>query len=227
VTVRASEASCRGVCLALRPASSAVGRAWGCRVITSVACSSPLVALTVDDGPHPATTPGLLDALSRHGATATFFLIGSRAAAYPSLVGRIVDGGHELGNHLMRDEPSVRLGAVQFRDQLRRVHEQLSVSAPVRCFRPGSGWFRPRMLAAAAELDYVCVLGSPLLLATDPREPARAGRRIGGTAHPGSVAVLHEGTPERAAVALTADEVLRRLRLRGLRAVSVAGLLSA
>jgi peptidoglycan/xylan/chitin deacetylase (PgdA/CDA1 family) len=115
----------------------------------------------------------------------------------------------------------------EFREQLRAVHDSLSTQAPVRFFRPGSGWFRPRMLTAAGELGYACVLGSPLLLATEPRHPSRAALRIGRSAHPGAVIVLHEGTPRRAVVAAVADELLTVLEGRGLRAVGVAQLLAA
>lgn len=57
------------------------------------------VALTFDDGPDPARTPLLLDALAELDARATFFLLGSRVDANPALVGRIAREGHELGNH--------------------------------------------------------------------------------------------------------------------------------
>lgn len=36
------------------------------------------MALTFDDGPSPAWTPRLLEGLSRRGARATFFLVGSQ-----------------------------------------------------------------------------------------------------------------------------------------------------
>ena len=36
------------------------------------------VALTFDDGPHPEATPAVLELLARHGATATFFLVGEQ-----------------------------------------------------------------------------------------------------------------------------------------------------
>ena len=57
------------------------------------------VALTFDDGPDPARTPALLDALAELHAPATFFLIGSQVDANPQLAARISRDGHELGNH--------------------------------------------------------------------------------------------------------------------------------
>ncbi|WP_265592661.1 polysaccharide deacetylase family protein [Verrucomicrobium sp. BvORR034] len=62
------------------------------------------VAVTFDDGPHPTNTPKVLEALRRHGAVATFFILDSRKsfaspADYAKMVRRIVAEGHELGNH--------------------------------------------------------------------------------------------------------------------------------
>jgi peptidoglycan/xylan/chitin deacetylase (PgdA/CDA1 family) len=51
------------------------------RILWRVETGEPLVALTFDDGPAPDHTPQVLEILSRHGAHATFFLIGDRAVA--------------------------------------------------------------------------------------------------------------------------------------------------
>ena len=58
-----------------------------------------LLALTFDDGPDPRYTPQILDILARRGAKATFFVIGKNAIAYPELVKRMFDEGHDVGNH--------------------------------------------------------------------------------------------------------------------------------
>jgi peptidoglycan/xylan/chitin deacetylase (PgdA/CDA1 family) len=58
-----------------------------------------LVALTYDDGPNPEQTPRLLDLLERHGAKATFFLIGQWAEREPGLIRETVARGHALGDH--------------------------------------------------------------------------------------------------------------------------------
>ena len=57
------------------------------------------VSLTFDDGPDPTWTPLILDVLKRENVKATFFIVGSRAELYPGLLRRIVEEGHELGNH--------------------------------------------------------------------------------------------------------------------------------
>jgi cellulose synthase/poly-beta-1,6-N-acetylglucosamine synthase-like glycosyltransferase/peptidoglycan/xylan/chitin deacetylase (PgdA/CDA1 family)/spore germination protein YaaH len=58
-----------------------------------------LIALTFDDGPDPVFTPKILDILKRENVPATFFIIGANGQAYPDLVKRIVNEGHDIGNH--------------------------------------------------------------------------------------------------------------------------------
>src|SRR5690606_24825909 len=57
------------------------------------------VAITLDDGPDPQVTPGVLDILRDAGATASFFLIARKAEQHPELVARIVAEGHSVENH--------------------------------------------------------------------------------------------------------------------------------
>jgi peptidoglycan/xylan/chitin deacetylase (PgdA/CDA1 family) len=57
------------------------------------------LALTFDDGPHQEYTPRVLELLGKHGAKATFFFIGENIERHPALVKRVVDEGHQLGNH--------------------------------------------------------------------------------------------------------------------------------
>ena len=185
----AGATACRIACTALRPVARLAGVLSGSRVVASVATRENHVALTIDDGPHPATTPELLRVLRSHGARATFFLIGERAQSPPDLVRRIAADGHEVANHLMHDQPSIRLPATEFRRQLAQVHELLAPFGDVVFFRPGSGWITRRMLRDAAAQGYTCALGTPLLLPhrtqeseghwTDPRStsPSRGGHR--------------------------------------------------
>jgi len=182
-------------------------------------------ALTFDDGPHRDTTPPLLDVLGRHGARATFFLIGELVLGNEPIVRRIAAEGHELANHLMRDEPSVLLPDQEFRHQLAQVSSLLAPYGDIRWFRPGSGWFTPRMLRSAAEQDLRCVLGT-VVARGDASGDARIARRLLGRIQPGSIAVLHEGTSARRGVVSTTDRALTELGRRGLSAVTVSDLVA-
>jgi len=57
------------------------------------------VAISFDDGPDPKWTPKILDILKKKNAKAAFMLIGEEAQQNMGLMQRIVDEGHEIGNH--------------------------------------------------------------------------------------------------------------------------------
>ena len=210
----------------VRGTAAAISGVVGAEVITDVRTPRPVVALTVDDGPHPDTTVPLLAALQDTGARASFFLIGSRVEHRPDLAARIAAGGHELANHLMHDRPSVLLEHDEFLQELRETHELLAGHGPVRFFRPGSGWFTPRMLRAGAALGYRCALGSADLVAGRYPDPARTADRLADRCRPGSVIVLHEGTPARAEVATVARRLVGRLAERGLGVTTLSDLVN-
>jgi peptidoglycan-N-acetylglucosamine deacetylase len=58
-----------------------------------------MIYLTFDDGPHPVATPFVLEQLKKHEAKATFFCIGKNVQAYPDIYQRILEEGHQPGNH--------------------------------------------------------------------------------------------------------------------------------
>jgi peptidoglycan/xylan/chitin deacetylase (PgdA/CDA1 family) len=126
----------------------------------------------------------------------------------------------------MRDERSVRLPEPEFRRQLAQVNDLLSPHREVRWVRPGSGWFTPGMLRAAADHDLRIVLGT--LVATNDGGPGddRIAASLAAATRRGSIVVLHEGTERRQGVVRTTDRLLVELSSRGLAAVTVSELVA-
>ena len=99
------------------------------------------VALTYDDGPHPAITPRLLDVLRDVEARATFFVIGERAVAHSEIVRRMVEDGHSVGTHSMHHRDLRGASTAVVRAEVndgRRAVEDI-VGRPVPLFRPPQG----------------------------------------------------------------------------------------
>ena len=84
----------------LWPRSSLLGPNW--TRLPAYAAARNAVAITIDDGPDPATTPRVLDLLDASGAKATFFCIGQRIERHRGLAREISDRGHAIENHTFR-----------------------------------------------------------------------------------------------------------------------------
>jgi len=195
-------------------------------VLYHVETKERAVALTIDDGPDPVTTAKILGVLKENHARATFFIITGRIPGNEKLLKRMVGEGHELGNHLTRDEPSVRLAPEEFEHELLESHRVLSGFATIRWFRPGSGKYNKPMLATLEKHGYRCALGS--VYPFDPYIPWSwfSRRFILHHARPGSIIVLHDvgGRGER--TAKTLSKVLPELERRGFRVVTLTELVS-
>lgn len=120
------------------------------------------VALTFDDGPHPAGTPALLDLLGEENAAATFFLVGEQVERWPRIAARIVDEGHEIALHGYRHRNVLRLPPGRFTRDLERgaaVIEHATGRKPT-LYRPPYGIFSPAALAIVRRRGWDTLLWS-------------------------------------------------------------------
>ncbi|MEU8219744.1 bifunctional polysaccharide deacetylase/glycosyltransferase family 2 protein [Micromonospora taraxaci] len=189
------------------------------------------IALTFDDGPDPRWTPQVLDVLRRHGAHATFFVVGARVNEHPELVRRILAEGHEIGSHTfthanLADVPPWR------RDlelSLTRKAVASATGREVTLFRPpfssvptaltGSEY---AALRAAAGAGHVAVLTD-----LDTKDWQRPGTdQILRAATPkrgrGAVVLMHDGGGDRAQTLAALDRLLPALGDQGYRFTTVS-----
>jgi peptidoglycan/xylan/chitin deacetylase (PgdA/CDA1 family) len=198
--------------------------AWNPEVLFRVETTAPVVALTIDDGPHADITPRVLDVLARHGARATFFVLGENIGGNEDLLARMRAEGHEIANHLVEDRPSILLGEEEFARQLHEVDPWLDRQARWRWLRPGSGWFSPGMVEIAARHGYGLCLGS--IFPHDDRihDAERLAATVLGRVRPGDVIILHDGAEERAVLVDVLERILPELAARGFRVTTVSDL---
>lgn len=138
------------------------------------------LALTFDDGPNPTVTPRLLDLLAEHKVPATFFLLGSHAAAQHDLVRRIVAEGHLIGNHSWSHPNLALCSGKRIRRELTSTRDALQqiAGAPVKYFRPPFGARRPATLSIARELDMIPVLWNAMTSDWSQPSPDRIAQQL-------------------------------------------------
>lgn len=194
----------------------------GC--IYSVETSAPAVALTIDDGPDASTTPTVLRALRDHDARATFFLISGNVAPDDSLVATIIKEGHEIANHLTRDEASIGLSPSTFDSALVAAGRMLSRYGAVRWARPGGGRYNQRMVATMRQRGYECALGSVYPYDAEITSSRFSTSFVLANVRPGAIIVLHDRGARGRRTAAALNRILPELRHRGFRVVTLSEL---
>lgn len=178
--------------------------------------SGPVLYLTFDDGPHPGYTPQVLEALARHGARATFFVIGSLAERYPGIIQRITAEGHTVANHTWNHEALAGLPQEVFDDTVGRTQDLLG-SRATSCLRPPYGSIDAftRDWAANHGLDIALWNVDP----ADWRSPPAAdiAQHIVDHARDGAIVLLHDGGGDRTQTVLALEAALQSLVGRGFR----------
>jgi peptidoglycan/xylan/chitin deacetylase (PgdA/CDA1 family) len=183
------------------------------------------VALTFDDGPS-SYTPRVLRLLRRAHARATFFVIGSRAAARPEFV-RAESLLGAVGNHTWTHPRLVSLARRDVIRQLLRTQAAIvRATGGVRpvLFRPPYGVGTPAETAAVHALRLVDVRWS--LDSLDSRPGATAGgvaREVVAGLRPGAIVLLHDIHPWTVAAL---PRILRAMRRRGLTPVTIPELVA-
>ena len=154
------------------------------------------VWLTIDDGPSDETRP-ILDALDAHGAKATFFLVGERAAQRPELVREILRRGHGIGNH-SHSHPARwfwALGPSRMRREIADTQRILAEIAgtPPRWFRAVVGMSNPFVQAPLKAHGLSRAAWSARGFDGVAGDAATVVARIERGLAPGAIVLLHEG----------------------------------
>jgi len=184
----------------------------------------PGVAITFDDGPHPEGTPAILEVLARHGAVATFFVVGEQVNRRPELLQRVKVEGHAVALHGYHHRLHPRRGRAELEEDFRRgaAAIQDAIGASPRYHRPPFGIYSPASLQIARDRGL-----QPLLWASWGKDwrrfttPERIAARAVGGVQAADVILLHDAdfysakrSHERTAKAL--ELVLARLESAGL-----------
>ncbi|HLL69204.1 MAG TPA: glycosyltransferase [Micromonosporaceae bacterium] len=202
--------------------------------VTAGKLPAQTVALTFDDGPDPVWTPRILDALRRHDAKATFFVVGSRVNQHPELVRRIAAEGHELGLHSFTHRDLLGLPPWQ-----RRLEFELARSAVARATGQDVRLFRPPYLASPSRvdsrgLDLLKDAGRSGYLTILADKDTKDWRRPGVPAivsaatpdrHAGTIVLMHDGGGDRAQTVAALDTLLPALAQRGLHSATISAIL--
>ena len=156
------------------------------------------IYLTFDCGFENGNTPAILDALKKHNAKATFFIVGNYMETSPDLVKRMVEEGHTVGNHTYHHPDMSKIGDKEaFRKELsdlETLYEETIGQPMTKYYRPPQGIYSESNLKMAQELGYKTFFWS--LAYVDwyqDQQPTHeeAFSKLIPRIHPGAVVLLH------------------------------------
>ena len=172
------------------------------------------IYLTFDCGFENGCTAPILDALKKHNAKATFFVVGNYLETAPELVQRMVEEGHIVGNHTYHHPDMSQIADLDsFRKELTAVEEkykEITGEEMKKYYRPPQGKFSESNLEQTRTLGYQTIFWSLAYVDwyTDKQpSPQEAYDKLLPRIHPGAIVLLHSTSQTNADIL---DELLTK-----------------
>jgi peptidoglycan/xylan/chitin deacetylase (PgdA/CDA1 family) len=184
------------------------------------------IALTFDDGPGPYT-PQVLSVLERLHAPATFFEVGVEEKYFHASTAKIVLRGYPIGDHTETHANMAQLPAKQQQSQLLEETEAIgNLGAPFpRMFRPPYGLWDKATLRLLKKYRMLMILWTVDTSDYErPGVPAIVDSAVHG-ARPGAIILMHDAGGDRTQTVAALPKIIRQLRRRGYKLVTVPRLL--
>lgn len=154
--------------------------------------------LTFDCGYENGNTEPILDALKKHNAPATFFVVGHFLESAPEVVKRMVEDGHTVGNHTYHHYDMSKIAdTASFEKEMKDVEslfKEITGSELSMYYRPPQGKYSTGNLKMAQEMGYATFFWS--LAYVDWNVDAQptheeALKKLTTRVHPGAIVLLH------------------------------------
>lgn len=165
------------------------------RVFVEAQTTQKVVALTFDDGPYSPYTEQLLDILQENNISATFFLVGENVEKHPEVVKRIVDEGHQIGNHTYHHVDLLKKDSKTIEEEIDRTSKAIAKITGVvpHLVRPPHGFRDPVVMDIMAERHLKVVEWSVMSRDwTNPGVEVIVDRTLQKVKN-GSIILLHDG----------------------------------
>lgn len=160
--------------------------------------SKKVIYLTFDCGYENGNTEAILDALKKHNAPATFFVVGHFLESAPDIAKRMVAEGHTVGNHTYHhpDMSSISdLASFQKEmDDNAALFKEATGQEMTKYYRPPQGKYSTENLKMAKELGYHTFFWSLAYVDWNvDAQPTKeeAFDKLLGRIHPGAIVLLH------------------------------------
>lgn len=168
--------------------------------------------LTFDCGYENGNTAAILDALKKHKAPATFFVVGNFISSSPDMVKRMYKEGHIVGNHTYHHPDMSKISTKEaFEKELgdvENLYKDITGENMTRYYRPPQGKYNTDNLQMAKDMGYHTFFWSLAYVdwyQDDQPSHDEAFDKLLGRIHPGAIVLLHSTSSTNAEIL---DELL-------------------
>lgn len=172
------------------------------------------IYLTFDAGYENGNTPAILDALKKHEAPATFFVVGNFISENQELIKRMEAEGHIVGNHTMTHPDMSKISTQEsFQKELSGVediYKEITGKEMTKFYRPPQGIYSTLNLSMAKEMGYHTFFWSLAYVdwyQDNQPDPQEAIEKLTRRIHPGAIVLLHSTSSTNAQIL---DELLNK-----------------
>lgn len=180
--------------------------------------SNNIVYLTFDDGPITEVTEWVLDILKKEEIKATFFCIGDNIRKNPTIYQRILNEGHQTGNHTFNHLNGWKTKTIEYIENFKLCEtEQLKLNAEHSLlFRPPYGKMTLSQSKKIQELGYKIVMWDVLSFDFKPTITAeKCKENVLNNTSAGSIIVFHDSLKAEKTLKKVLPEVIQGLKKRG------------
>lgn len=165
--------------------------------------SKKIIYLTMDEGFENDTTAGILDVLKEKGVKATFFLTKYFTDEMPEMVQRMIDEGHQLGNHTCTHPNMPNLSIEEQTDQVMTLQNMIKdqFGYDMKYFRYPEGVYSNQSLGLINNLGLKVVFWSYAYNDYSDEQPPvdESLAKAVDAVHPGAIYLLHASSTTNAA----------------------------
>lgn len=185
------------------------------------------IALTFDDGPHPKQTERILKVLEKYDIKATFFVIGVNVDNYQDTLLKVLQAGHEIGNHTnshsqLKSMPKqkIEFEICECARKVEKVTNQKTV-----LIRPPCGIYDNNLVEIAEKNNYKIILWN-----IDTHDWAHCGademsKNIKNNVKGGDIVLFHDYISGKNDTIKTLENIIPALKAKGYEFVTVSELI--
>lgn len=180
--------------------------------------SNNIIYLTFDDGPITEVTEWVLDILKKEEIKATFFCIGDNIRKNPTIYQRILNEGHQTGNHTFNHLNGWKTKTIEYIENFKLCEtEQLKLNTEHSLlFRPPYGKMTLSQSKKIQELGYKIVMWDVLSFDFKPTITAeKCKENVLNNTSAGSIIVFHDSLKAEKTLKKVLPEVIQGLKNRG------------